>query len=148
MNMLNPTILFTALNAAGITHGTAGAWDVKAATQHTHTTGKRLPVAVPTFASAQLPPSPHDVQVQYHDNEPVQGAAFRIDYADGRSTQGQLDASGRADLSNAPQGAGTLHWGEDQRPFAPKSAQENSQYLDKLTEADMQVSLKKAGDNT
>ncbi|MDH4451397.1 MAG: DUF2345 domain-containing protein [Rhodoferax sp.] len=74
MNMLNPTILFTAqeelrivaggsfttLNAAGITHGTAGAWDVKAATQHMEG-GKAMGINVAGLPHLDL----HGVQFEW-----------------------------------------------------------------------------------
>jgi len=140
---INGGTSFSILNASGITHGTGGQWEVKAATQALET-GKSMAVVMPDFASGQLAPTQRQVQVQYHDNEPVQGAAFHIDYADGRSYQGQLDAQGRADLSNAPDGPGKLHWGEDQRPFAAKPGDSNPQYVEQLTHEHLQASLNKA----
>ena len=135
---INGGTSFSILNASGITHGTGGQWEVKAATQALET-GKSMAVVMPTLATGQLQ---RNVQVQYHDNEPVQGAAFHIDYADGRSYQGQLDAQGRADLSNAPDGGTNIRLHDDSRSFAVKAVQSSEHTKDQWSEADMHASMK------
>lgn len=77
---------------------------------------------------------------RYHDDEPIQGAKFDIDYDDGKRYSGVLDSAGHADLSGAPGGAGRMKIGPDSRPLQTKANDPNSGYRSSWGESDFRAS--------
>ncbi|WP_284618494.1 type VI secretion system Vgr family protein [Aquabacterium humicola] len=72
---------------------------------------KRLPVP------QDVAVKPIDLALHYlhSDDEPVQGAPYEVEFADGSKRKGVLDGSGKALLMDVPPGAAKVHYGEDAR---------------------------------
>lgn len=117
---------FTTLSASGITHGTAGQWDVKAATQGIQTVGKSAAVVMPKISKGN---PKLELSYYYDDLQPVAGAPYKVTFASGAVMQGTLDAQGRATLLNPPDGAYVVEYGQDPRPFKPEDEPEDKSYI-------------------
>jgi len=79
----------------------------------------------------------------YHDNEPVQGARFDIDYDDGSQYSALLDAAGHADLTHAPDGNGLIRFGADERDWEAKVEDAGPMHAAKWSEYDFEASANK-----
>ncbi len=98
--------------------------------------------------SVNLPLMPNEVRrqliVNYHDDEPVNGAPFIIKYKNGQSFRGVLDDKGAADLTKAPDGEGVIKIGEDTRQFSIKAlAENNPEHKAMWSESDLEASFTK-----
>ncbi|MGB4074349.1 type VI secretion system tip protein TssI/VgrG [Pseudomonas sp.] len=58
-----------------------------------------------------------ELNLHYKNLEPVPGAAYRVEFADGSVREGALDADGFARLEDVPPGPAKVWYGEDPRPF-------------------------------
>ncbi len=100
------------LNGSGIFPTTGGKFEVKAG-QHLFVGGQKVPIDIPLM--------PNEIRkqllLQYHDQEPVQGANFTIKYANGQRYSGITNNKGIADIQDAPEGEAVVTFGEDQRPY-------------------------------
>jgi type VI secretion system secreted protein VgrG len=86
---------------------------------------------VGVFGAASLDPgklAKRDLTFSYHDEQPVEGAEFRIEYADGKAFAGVFDKRGRADLTAAPVGNGRIRLGKGTRPFEVKATECSAAY--------------------
>ncbi|MGN6316969.1 type VI secretion system Vgr family protein [Trinickia sp.] len=79
----------------------------------------------------------------YHDDEPVQGARFDIDYDDGSQYSALLDAAGHADLTHAPDGNGLIRFGADERDWQAKVEDASRMHAAKWSEYDFAASANK-----
>lgn len=112
------------LNGSGIFPTTGGKFEVKAG-QHLFMGGAKVPMDIPLM--------PNEIRkqllLQYHDQEPVQGANFTIRYNNGQQYSGIVNNKGIADITDAPEGEGRIIFGEDQRPYrVVATADENPEY--------------------
>ncbi|WP_436659604.1 type VI secretion system Vgr family protein [Acinetobacter sp. P1(2025)] len=112
------------LNGSGIFPTTGGKFEVKAG-QHLFKGGAKVPMDIPLM--------PNEIRkqllLQYHDQEPVQGANFTIRYNNGQQYSGIVNNKGIADITDAPEGEGIIIFGEDQRPYQVVAvADENPEY--------------------
>jgi len=129
---INGGTSFSILNASGITHGTGGQWEVKAATQALEP-GKSMAVVMPSFPQAQEPMAYH-IQfrsVEENSGRIVADAPYRMTLADGREFYGKTDHNGMTQLvqSATPMEA-TLEWlpyHADLPPDAPTDAPTDEQ---------------------
>jgi hypothetical protein len=64
----------------------------------------------------------------YHDDGPVQGAAFTVQLANGRQLQGTLDENGEASVP-LPARATKVRFGPDARPWRRKDEAKNPDFL-------------------
>ncbi|WP_411739774.1 bacteriophage T4 gp5 trimerisation domain-containing protein, partial [Pseudomonas sp. BF-B-26] len=71
--------------------------------------------------AAKANPTWLELNLHYSNLEPVPGASYRVEFADGSSREGVLDAKGFARLEDVPQGPAEVYYGEDPRPFDRKS---------------------------
>lgn len=100
-----------------------------------------LSTSPPSFTEGTLK---RELLFNYHDDAPVQGAGFKIDYDNGASFTGAVDAQGKADLTGAPMGTGRIKLGEDTRAFQIKASEPSPTYQPAWSESDMQASFDKA----
>jgi type VI secretion system secreted protein VgrG len=98
------------------------------------------PVKLPSFSAAD---ATRALTRAYHDDEPVQGARFDIEYDDGRHFSGVLDAAGHADLTHAPDGSGHVRFGPDARAWQAKADDANPTHRAKWGDADFAASANK-----
>ena len=79
----------------------------------------------------------------YHDEEPVQGGRFDIEYDDGQHFGGVLNAAGHADLTLAPNGNGRVRFGPDARAWQAKAADGSPTHRPTWSEGDFAASAHK-----
>lgn len=72
----------------------------------------------------------------YHDDRPVQGAAFTIELANGKTIKGRLDDNGKADVPVLSQPK-RVQFGPDRRPLRRVDQRENPDYQDLVTREDI-----------
>jgi len=117
-------VLLTANGAALLMQGgeikTLGPGSVlyKASQKIFDSPGGNVPYGFQRLPTPQdVPVKPIDLQLHYlhSDDDPVQGAPFEVEFADGSKRTGVLDGSGKALLMNVPPGAAKVHYGEDAR---------------------------------
>lgn len=102
------------------------------------------PVVLPGFDSPVYSQGiGQHLSFDYHDDAPVQGAKFKIDYAGGQTHEGVFDAQGKADMSGAPAGEGRVQLGEDVRGFVAKAMEANPTHQPTWSDADLVSSLAK-----
>ncbi|PYD90366.1 type VI secretion system tip protein VgrG, partial [Pseudomonas syringae pv. pisi] len=70
---------------------------------------------------AKANPTWLELNLHYDNLEPVPGASYRVDFADGSTREGVLDEDSFARLENVPQGPAKVYYGEDPRPFNRES---------------------------
>ncbi|KPY23439.1 Rhs element Vgr protein [Pseudomonas syringae pv. philadelphi] len=66
---------------------------------------------------AKANPTWLELNLHYDNLEPVPGASYHVDFADGSKREGVLDDDGFARLENVPQGLAKIYYGENPRPF-------------------------------
>jgi type VI secretion system secreted protein VgrG len=81
-----------------------------------------------------------ELNLHYKNLEPVPNAAYRVDFADGSTKEGVLDAVGFARLNDVPTGPARVYYGEDPRPFVKQPVK-----VLKTTDADIDDDLRKLG---
>ena len=121
---INGGTSFSILNASGITHGTSGQWEVKAATQALET-GRSMAVSMPQMPHAE----PEELSMKrtmdlfyhYPDLTGVAGASYRVVFANGEVREGKLDDHGKATLQNVPIGPAQVYYGETSKNRPPES---------------------------
>ncbi len=128
------------LNGSGIFPTTGGKFEVKAG-QHLFMDGAKVPMDIPLM--------PNEIRkqllLQYHDQEPVQGANFTIRYNNGQQYSGIVNNKGIADITDAPEGEGRIIFGEDQRPYqVVATADENPEYKSAWVIDDFEASYQQA----
>ncbi|MBC7700399.1 type VI secretion system Vgr family protein, partial [Aquabacterium sp.] len=132
---------YTRWSAQGIEHGTLGKW-VEHAGGHSMTGPASRAVAVPSLGSPVYAASKEQsLSFEYHDDTPVQGAKFKIEYAAGQVHEGVFDAQGKADMRHAPTGSGRVRLGEDARSFVATALENNPAHRQAWSDADMLASL-------
>ncbi|MBT0571853.1 DUF2345 domain-containing protein [Curvibacter sp. CHRR-16] len=133
---------FTTLSASGITHGTAGQWDVKAATQGIQTVGKSAAVVMPELPHAELEEismkKTMDLFYHYPDMSGVAGASYRVVFANGEVREGKLNEHGKATLQNVPNGVAQIYYGETTKTQAPETPSFGKPATDEQIRADLQ----------
>jgi type VI secretion system secreted protein VgrG len=100
------------------------------------------------YRLSALPTSKYNAALQYlyHDDEPIQGAAYRVTLADGRVREGALDAAGRMTLADAPVGAVKVELGPDTRAYRRKDGTGNPDFREaRPAESDIDSLLAKHG---
>jgi type VI secretion system secreted protein VgrG len=70
---------------------------------------------------AKANPTWLELNLHYDNLEPVPGASYRVDFADGSTREGVLDDDGFARLEDVPKGPAKVYYGEDPRPFSRES---------------------------
>jgi type VI secretion system secreted protein VgrG len=98
------------------------------------------PVKLPTFGAAD---DTRGLIRAYHDEEPVQGARFAIDYDNGQHFSGVLDPAGHADLTHAPDGSGRVQFGPDARAWQAKAGDTSPSHRPKWGDGDFAASANK-----
>jgi type VI secretion system secreted protein VgrG len=81
-----------------------------------------------------------ELNLHYKNLEPVPGAAYRVEFADGSVREGVLDTDGFARLEDVPPGPAKVWYGEDPRPFVRKSVKAVD-----VTDASIEDDLRKLG---
>ncbi|WP_249314800.1 contractile injection system protein, VgrG/Pvc8 family [Pseudoalteromonas sp. S1727] len=77
-----------------------------------------------------------DLEYVYQDGSPVQNAPYTITFDDGTQATGQLDGSGKAQLTNIPNGQFSVKYGEDSRDFQPEDNTTPNPLYGQITTAD------------
>jgi len=62
------------------------------------------------------------IERKYFDGSPVEGAPFKVTFADGSVQRGRLNADGKARLDDVPSGPAKIEIGEDVRFWKPEHA--------------------------
>nr|WP_310739945.1 DUF2345 domain-containing protein [Inhella proteolytica] len=108
------------LRGGDIDFFTPGTFLIKSAI-HDFKGGGSGPAVLPALPQGKTdePPTEIELNYDYDDLTPVQGAAYKVTFEDGTVRQGKLDASGYALLSGVPKGRYKVELGEDQRPWDP-----------------------------
>ncbi|MFC3531086.1 DUF2345 domain-containing protein, partial [Vogesella facilis] len=101
-----------------------------------------MKIAPPTLPVGQ---TQLHIKREYHDEEPLPGAAYTATFADGSVRKGVLDADGQAHLNEVPPGAARVVFGPDPRSYKRKDQQPNPEYKSKLSEGDIQKLIAKHG---
>ena len=65
------------------------------------------------------PPTFIELNYLYDDDTPVNGAPYRVEFADGSVREGILDEHGFARLEGVPKGQAHVYYGEDPADFKP-----------------------------
>jgi hypothetical protein len=78
-----------------------------------------------------------ELERYYHDDTPIQGAAFKVKLSDGSVREGTLDASGRATVEDVPDGSASVQFGPDARPWEPVDKEKNPDFKEAFTSADV-----------
>jgi hypothetical protein len=81
---------------------------------------------------------------RYHDDEPVHGAAFKVQLADGTVREGTLDNSGHAVIEDVPDGPASVQVGPDARPYALIDQDKSPTYKSTLTSTDIDALIEQA----
>ncbi|MBX9757041.1 MAG: type VI secretion system tip protein VgrG [Pseudomonadaceae bacterium] len=81
-----------------------------------------------------------ELNLHYKNLEPVPNAAYRVEFADGSTKEGVLDAGGFARLNDVPAGPARVYYGEDPRPFVKQPVKAL-----KTTDADINDDLRTLG---
>ena len=71
--------------------------------------------------TAKANPTWLELNLHYDNLEPVPGASYRVEFADGSTREGVLDDDGFARLEDVPKGPAKVYYGEDPRPFSRES---------------------------
>ncbi|MBX8488233.1 type VI secretion system tip protein VgrG, partial [Pseudomonas cichorii] len=71
--------------------------------------------------AAKANPTWLELNLHYDNLEPVPGASYRVEFADGSTREGVLDDDGFARLEDVPKGPAKVYYGEDPRPFSRES---------------------------
>lgn len=76
------------------------------------------PASLTALPQGQIGEPPRFFEINHHwpDLEPVAGAPYRVEFADGTIKTGKLDAKGFARLEGVPAGAAQVFIGDDSRP--------------------------------
>jgi type VI secretion system secreted protein VgrG len=74
-------------------------------------------IAGKLMETAKANPTWLELNLHYNNLEPVPGASYRVDFADGSTREGVLDDDGFARLEDVPKGSAKIYYGEDPRPF-------------------------------
>lgn len=77
------------------------------------------------------------IERYYHDNEPVQDAAFEIELEDGATVNGQLDKNGKAAIGVAQSNPLRIRFQPDARDFCPVNQEKNTEYKKSFSQADV-----------
>ncbi|QXH49934.1 type VI secretion system tip protein VgrG [Pseudomonas fakonensis] len=85
-----------------------------------------LPGAAATALAGKVPEAPQvptwlELNLHYKNLDPVPGAPYRVEFADGSVKEGKLDDKGFARLEDVPSGKAMVYYGEDPRPFTRDS---------------------------
>lgn len=75
----------------------------------------------------------------YHDDEPLQGAAFELVTSDGSIVEGTLGRNGQATVYDLPEGPMQVRFGPDSRPYAVKDQTKNPEYVESATPQTIQA---------
>ncbi|GHA82291.1 type VI secretion system Vgr family protein [Cognatilysobacter bugurensis] len=137
------------LEGGDITFACPGTFTVKAS-QHPFSGGASASAALDTLPDG-LTDQAIELLYTYRNLAPVQGAPFKLVFANGQTISGTLDEEGRARIENAPGHAVKVEYGEDRRttpePFieplanpifgtAPSTAEEAHRLLEQYAAAE------------
>jgi len=86
--------------------------------------GRLVPEQVPTGETHTFVLRTLTLDHRYHDEDPVQNAAFTVKFSNGFELKGTLDAKGKAKLVGVP-AHGEVRYGPDQRPFQRVDSPDN-----------------------
>lgn len=75
---------------------------------------------------------------RYHDDDPVQNAAFMVKFPNGLELKGTLDQQGQASLIGVPEG-GEVRYGPDQRAYERVDDRENPDHREQFTDGDFET---------
>lgn len=99
--------------------------------------GSLEPITLPTGQKHQLVLRTLLLDHRYHDEDPVQEAAFTVRFAGGQEVSGNLDKQGRARLAPVPGGESEVRYGPDSRPYQPVEQEKNPDYRERMSDADV-----------
>lgn len=80
---------------------------------------------------------------RYHDDDPIQDAAFTVHFSNGLEVSGQLNKQGKARLVGVPSGPAEVRYGPDARPYQPVKQDGNPDYRAEMGEADIDALIDK-----
>jgi hypothetical protein len=60
-----------------------------------------------------------ELNLHDHNLSPIADAAYRVEFVDGSTREGTLDAKGHVNLQDVPLGDARVYYGEDPRPYIP-----------------------------
>ena len=103
---INGGTSFSILNASGITHGTGGQWEVKAATQALET-GKSMAVVMPQMPSAAVGPYASQYQFFKDDGRPSADYAWQTLSGTQVLEAGKTEAQGQGAQANTEDATAT-----------------------------------------
>nr|WP_232348206.1 type VI secretion system Vgr family protein [Cupriavidus taiwanensis] len=92
-----------------------------------------LPVGTSTLSNAI------DLNFQYDDLEPVEGAPYKIVFSDNTIREGKLDKQGFARVEGVPNLPYYVEFGEDERPWKAPPLEKSMEYKKAQPEAERQI---------
>lgn len=98
------------LEGGDITFACPGEFTVKGG-QHVFDGGASAAAALPALPDGELPLDTLYLDHRYHDDQPLAGAEYVVQLADGTQRTGKLDAQGRAVVSNVRPGVAQVSFG-------------------------------------
>jgi type VI secretion system secreted protein VgrG len=96
-----------------------------------------LPIGTTTISHAI------DLNYQYDDLEPVQGAPYRIVFSDNTVREGKLDKQGFAREESTPNLPYYVEFGEDERPWKAPPLETSDEYKKAQPEAKRQIEMER-----
>jgi hypothetical protein len=73
---------------------------------------------------------------RYHDDDPIQGAEFELEFSNGAVIKGALGANGMATVNDVPEEEAVVRFGPDTRPYQPVPQPKNPTAKPTMTDAD------------
>jgi type VI secretion system VgrG family protein len=90
------------------------------------------------FPTTALKPNRLVIERRYHDDEPLAGAQYEVQFPDGSKRSGTLDGAGRATLDDVPAGAAEIRFGAMPGKWERKDQTPTPNHNPKPSEADIE----------
>jgi hypothetical protein len=90
-----------------------------------------------TLILARTPRGVLEVTHHYHDDTPVEGAEYEVEFSDGSVRKGTLSEPGRLLISDAPLGSAKVRFGPDARPYERAQKAANPEYRPAMSASDV-----------
>jgi type VI secretion system secreted protein VgrG len=101
------------------------------------------PLALPTGQAHKVVLRTLELDHRYHDDDPVQEAAYSVKFSNGWVVSGQLDKHGKARLLGVPSGPAEVRYGPDARPYEPVEQKKNPDFRESMSDADVDALIDK-----
>lgn len=90
-----------------------------------------------TLILARTPRGVLEVTHHYHDDTPVEGAEYEVQFSDGSVRKGTLGEPGRLFIADAPLGTAKVRFGPDARPYERAHKAANPEYRAAMSASDI-----------